>query len=179
MPQYWGTFQRLLYGGLSLDLTLADHHFYFEVADKRQDYIGYDRWYLPDTRHSTFLSYAGYSHFEGLSYPAPHQFSWRLQNLSAQALHTLTAIAHRSYADKQPVQLQDGLLVYDEVAPRKRARVGTYLEILDGIVYYYPIFNVFLELDRPRLRGDLYSLDMKGIEFNPVTPIPLGMDVAL
>lgn len=180
MVQIWGSYQRFEYAELSLQLNLSDYCFRPTDGDNNLDRIGYDRYLEPEFEPNMFLGYAGASHVEGPAHPAPHKFMWELQWLTPEKYDLLIAIIRRSRADKAPVRLIDNLLVLEEPAPRTRAKVGPYLELRHGLAWFFPIFQVWLELPegrQTRINGRHY-LTLSGREWNPRDRLDLTEDLA-
>lgn len=178
--QIFGSYQRLEYSGLSLQLNLSDHVFKVGLGDSYLAKLGYDRFHPNDLDRDMFYSYNGASHIEGPAYPIPLKFVWDLQYLTPDKYELLMAIVRRSRADKAPVRLCDRLLKYGEVAPRTRAMVGTAVETIHGLDWYFPQFDIWLELPNGQEIRELgrYYLRLEGREWNPATPVPITEDVA-
>lgn len=176
---YWGTYQKLIYGTLELELRLSDFVFTPGLGNTNLERIGYDRYADPDLLPSPFYSYVGASHIEAPAYTAPQKFAWELQYLSPDSYDLLIAIVRRSHQDKAPIRLQDSLLIYDEVAPRTRAKVGSFEQTKHGVSFYFAQFNIWLKdpIKKMRLNGKHY-LSLEGVEWNPKEPVDLLEDAA-
>jgi hypothetical protein len=165
--QVFGKFQRFEYGNLSATLNLSDFAYKVGVGDTFLEQIGYDRTLGANLEPDMFYGWGGASHVEGPPYEAPFEFAWQLQYLSGETYANLMAVVRTAIKARSPVRLIDGLLVLDEVAPRTRAKVGGYEENVNGIVYFYPVFDVWLKLGKTGRSGGRHSQAMTGKEWSP------------
>jgi hypothetical protein len=171
MPQVFGTFQRFEYGSLSVTLNVADYLYKVGVGDTTLEQMGYDRVPIKDYERDMFYGYTNASHLEGSPYNPPYEFSWSFQILPAETLRKLLAIVKLARKAGQPIKLYDGLLVLDEVAPRTRARVTTYEETIDGISYFFPIFQVWPKIESLGRKNNKGWLKMTAKEWSPDQPV--------
>lgn len=169
---YVGTTQELRYGqGASL-ITVVLNNRNFRAKDGRGylPTLGYDRVQSADLLRSTLRSTLGQPYWRGPSFRAPEEFAWSLQSLSDAQLWAIQAILLRQQAELSPVRLLDRRLAYQEPAPQSRARIGSLLPGLPGMVCYWAQFDI--ELRRAgeiafRRDGD-HQIDLAAVELLPV-----------
>jgi hypothetical protein len=170
MVQIFGKFQRFEYEGLSVTLNLSDFVFKAGIGDTYLEQIGYDRFPFADREPDMFYGYSGASHTEGEDGEPPFEFAWDL-HLKPEPHRKLTSIVRQARFARKPVRLIDGLLVLDEVAPRTRAKVGAYEETIDGIVYFYPVFDIWPKISKLGRSNQLHTLKMVAKEWSPDRPV--------
>lgn len=146
-------------------------------------YLAYDRYKDDSQLLVQQPSQLGYAYITGPRYPAPYKFSWNLQLLPLDIYEALWAIYDRQQLERQPCQLRDYHLAMGEPGPRRRGRTqpATNPAAAPGMVYFYPMFNIWLEMPASgrRYQGhDFFALRFMATEISPATPVPTSFDLS-
>jgi len=176
-----GVTQEFRYGnGLSLiSVTLNRENFEPGTGDGLLAELGYSRVPMPQYWRTTDRSILGTPFWIGPSFYPPEEFEWRLQGLTDEQWHGLTAMPRLQQVSRERILLRDTRYAIQEPGTRTRARIGADITgpiVYPGMIAYWGQFYIAItEIDPSLYRNSgQHRLTLRAMELDKV---PLAQDI--